>query len=32
MQGAERNGLKDEHVQGALQEIDLFPHNLSLSV
>ena len=29
---SERNGLEDQHVQGALQQIDLFFHDLPLCV
>jgi hypothetical protein len=29
MQRAERDSLEDQHVKSALQQIDLFSHNLS---
>src|SRR5580658_861516 len=32
MQRAERDGFEDQHVQGTVQQIDLFPHDLSLDV
>jgi hypothetical protein len=32
MQRAERDGFEDQHVQGTLQQIDLFPHGFSLDV
>jgi hypothetical protein len=32
MQRAERDSLEDQHVESALQQIDLFSHDLSFEV